>query len=53
MKEKKDPATLEAFLSLSFIYFSSSVTRAFPLPIKGEAGRPMKGDGDLDMEIRT
>ena len=32
MKEKKDPATLEAFfsLSLSFFSFSSSVTRAFP-----------------------
>ena len=27
MKEKKDPATLEAF-SLSFFFFSSSITRA-------------------------
>ena len=26
MKEKKDPATLEAFFSLSFFFFSSSVT---------------------------
>ena len=39
MKEKKDPATLEAFFSFSFFYFSSSVTRAFPSSIKGEAGR--------------
>ena len=45
MKEK-DPTTLEAFFSLSpsFFSFSSAVTRAFPLLIKGEAGRPMKGD---------
>ena len=40
MKEKKDPTILEAFFSLSFFSFSSSVTRAFPSPIKGEAGRP-------------
>jgi len=39
MKEKKDPTTLKTF-SLSFFYFSSSVTRAFSSPIKGEAGRP-------------
>ena len=44
MKEKKDLATLEAFFSLSFFYFSSSVTRAFPSSIKGEAVRPMEGD---------
>ena len=44
MKEKKDLATLEAFFSLSFFFFFSSVTRAFPSPIKGEAGRPMKGE---------
>ena len=37
MKEK-DPAILEAFFSLSFFYFSSSITHAFPSPIKGEAG---------------
>ena len=43
MKEK-DPATLEAFFSLSFFYFSSSVTHAFPSSIKGEAGCPMEGD---------
>ena len=42
MKEKKDPTTLEAFFSISFFSFSSSVTYAFPLPIKGEVGRPMK-----------
>ena len=42
MKEKKDPIALEAFFSLSFFYFSSPVTRAFPLPIKREAGHPMK-----------
>ena len=41
--KEKDPATLEAFFSLSFFYFSSSVTRAFPWSIKGEAGRPMRG----------
>ena len=44
MKEKKDPTTLEAFFSLWFFSFSSSITRAFPSPIKGEAGRPMKGE---------
>ena len=44
MKEKKDLVTLEAFFSLSFFSFSSSVTRAFPSPIKGEAGCPMLGD---------
>ena len=43
MKEKKDPATLEAFFSLSFFSFSSSITYAFPLPIKGEAGCPTVG----------
>ena len=42
MKEKKDPATLEAFFSLSFFYFSSSVTHAFSLSIKVEAGRLME-----------
>ena len=47
MKEKKDPATLEAIFSLSFFSFSSVITRAFPSPIKGEAGHPMKGDLDL------
>ena len=44
MREKKDPTILEAFFSLSFFSFSSSVTRAFPSPIKGEAGRHMKGE---------
>ena len=44
MKEKKDPAILEASFSLSFFYFFSSVTRVILLPIKGEAGHPMKGD---------
>ena len=49
MKEK-DPAVLAAFfsLSLSFFSFSFVVTHAFPSPIKGEAGHPMKGD-----EIKT
>ena len=46
MKEKKDPAILEAFFSLLFFSFSSVVTRTFPSPIKGEAGHPMKGDRD-------
>ena len=55
MKEKKDPATLGAFFSLSFFSFFSSVTRAFPSSIKGEAGRPIKGRldrGDLDIIAR-
>ena len=57
MKEKKDPTTLEAIFPLSLSFFSSSsvVTRAFPSPIKGEAGRPMKGgsgQGDLDTRAR-
>ena len=43
MKEKKDPVILEAFFSLSFFSFSSTVTRNFSSPIKGKAGRPMKG----------
>ena len=47
MKEKKDPTTLKTF-SLSFFYFSSSVTRAFSSPIKGEAGHPMRR-----IQIRT
>ena len=56
MKEKKDPATLEAFFSLSFFFFSSAVTCAFPLPIKGEVGCPMKGDPEghgPDNEIKN
>ena len=44
MKEKEDLTILEAFFSLWFFSFSSSITRAFPSPIKGEAGRPMKGE---------
>ena len=46
---------LEAFFSLSFFSFSSAVTRAFPWPIKGEAGHPMKGGGgrrDLNISAR-
>ena len=44
MKEKKDPVTLKAFVSLSLVLlFSSVVTYAFPWPIKGKAGHPMKG----------
>ena len=45
MKEK-DPAILEAFFSLSFFYFSPTVTRAFPSSIKGEAGCPMEGGSE-------
>jgi len=41
MKEKKDPATLEAFFSLVLLIFLLG-NRAFPSPLKGEAGRPMK-----------
>ena len=53
MKEKKNPATLEAFFSLLLFSFSSSVTHAFPSPIKGEAGHPMKGgDGGLDIRAQ-
>ena len=43
MKEKKDPAILEDFFSLSFSSFPSTITRAFPWPIKGKAGRPIRG----------
>ena len=52
MKEKKDPASLETFFSLSFFFFSSSVTRAFYSPIKGDTGRPTKG-GILTQEHDT
>ena len=44
MKEK-DSAILEAFFSLSFFSFSSTVIHAFSWPVKGKAGRPMKGMG--------
>ena len=40
---EKDPAILEDFFSFSFSSFPSTVTHAFPWPIKGKAGRPMKG----------
>ena len=43
VKEKKDPMILEDFFSFSFSSFSSTVTRAFPWPIKGKAMHPMKG----------
>ena len=43
MKEKKDPMILEDFFPFSFSSFPSTVTRAFPWPIKGKAGHPMKG----------
>ena len=60
MKEKMDPAILKAFffsLSLSSpslsrsSLFSSAVIHAFPSPIKGEEGRPMKWGPDH--EIKT
>ena len=44
MKEKKNPVILESLFSLSFFYFSSSVTRVFSSPIKEEVGRPTLGD---------
>ena len=47
MKEKKDPAILEALFYLSLFSFSSAVTRAFSSPTKGKVGHPMKGDLDL------
>ena len=43
MKEKKDPTILEDFFSFSFSSFPSTVTHAFPWPIKGKAGRPIRG----------
>ena len=43
MKEKKDLAIVEDFFSFSFFSFPSTVTRAFPWPIKGKAGRPIRG----------
>ena len=43
IKRKKDPTILEAFFFLLFFSFSSAVTRAFPSPIKGEAGHPIRG----------
>ena len=46
-EEKKDPATLEAFFSLSFFYFSSFATHIFPSPIKGEAGSLWRGNLDI------
>ena len=46
MKEKKDPAILKAFGSISRSSFSSAITHAFPWPIKGKAGHPIKG-GEL------
>ena len=56
-KKNKDPAILEAFFSLSFFSFSFIVTRAFPSPIKGEAGHPMKGEIQIltrpNHEIKT
>ena len=43
MKKKKELTILKAFFSLSLILlFSSAVTRAFPWPIKGKAGHPMR-----------
>ena len=41
MEEKKDPTILEDFFSFSS--FPSTVTRAFPWPIKGKAGCPIRG----------
>ena len=43
MKEKKDPAILKAFGSLSRSSFSSTVTHAFSWPIKGKVGHPIRG----------
>ena len=49
MKEKKDSTTL---LSLVLL-FSSTVTRAFPWPIKGKAECPIKGHQIDSSQIRT
>ena len=48
MKEKKDLVVLAAYFSLLFFSFSSTVTHAFRWPIKGKAGRPMKGIRPID-----
>ena len=53
MKEKKDPAILEDFFSFSFSSFPSTVTCDFPWPIKGKAGRPMKGGSTRVDRITT
>ena len=41
MMDEKDPAILKDFFSFVLL-FSFAVTRAFPWPIKGKAGRPIK-----------
>ena len=55
MKEKKDSAILADFFSFSFSSFPSTVTRAFPWPIKGKAGHPIRGIAthriDLDWNL--
>ena len=45
IKEKKGPVVLEAFLSLALLPLSLCVTCSSPSSIKGEAGRPKRGDG--------
>ena len=49
MKDEKDPTILKDFFSLVLL-FSSAVTRVFPWPIKGKAGRPMKGIGSIQVK---
>ena len=49
VKEKKDPAILEDLFSFMFSPFPSAVTPAFPWPIKGKAGRPIRG---IEQSIR-
>ena len=44
IKEKKGPVVLEAFLSLALLHLSLCVTCSSPSSIKGEAGRPRRGD---------
>ena len=46
MNDKKDPTILKDSFSLSFLLFSSAVTRAFSSPIKGKAGRPIEDGSD-------
>ena len=43
MKEKKDPVILEDFFSFSSSSFPSTITYAFPWPIKEKEGHSIKG----------
>ena len=57
IKEKKGSVVLEAFLSLALLPLSLCVTCSSSLFIKGEAGRPRRGDGGsplyMAVDIKT